>query len=179
MVRDVSGRKLWPTEGQVVKVVCANESHGRLVVARLLQARRWDGQGFYWVKATRMTAKEARAYQAAEPGDGSQMPRGYREPTGDGFYWRRDGDRVTDAREARIISAAAHHASGENRTGPPVPGILEGIDRRFELNPCECGRGGTLRAPASAVEDVLNRLVSAGIDEVDVQTFRKAVASVA
>lgn len=158
-----------------VVISCTAEQHGRAILARLVRLRRWDGGGFYWARLADMTARESRAWDAAEPGDGSQLPRRYRELRGDGFYWLRDGQRVTDPREARLISSAFHHGAGEHRRGEPVTGILDGVERRFELAPCKCGRGGRVRARAATVEAVLELGQESGAAEYDVVGFRKVV----
>lgn len=178
MVRDTEGRELRPAEGPTVEITCTNERHGRAVLARLVRMPRWDGAGHYWGMLTRMTDREARAWQAMEPGDGSQTPRAYRERGGDGFYWERNGERVTEPREARLISNAYHHASGEYRQGPPVPGILDGAERWFTLSPCRCGRGGSWRAEAGRVHAVLEAVHAAGRSDLEVTTFRAAVRRV-
>lgn len=164
-----------PAGERGVIISCTTEQHGRAVLARLVRLRRWDGQGFYWGKLTDMSARESRAWDAAEPGDGSQLPRRYRELRGDGFYWLRNGERVTDPREARLISNAYHHGAGEYRQGKPVPGILDGVVRRFELAPCKCGRGGRVRARAATVEAALELGQESGAAEYDVVGFRKVV----
>ena len=178
MTSDTTERNLFPTEGPVVEIVCSAGSHGRAVLARLTVMKRWDRQGVYWGKLMRMSLDEARAWQAMRPGDGSQMPREYRHPRGDGFYWLRNGERVTDNHEARLINNAFHHGAGWLRQGLPEPGILDGIERRFELFPCRCGRGGRVRAAASAVEEVLNRGLEAGVVAYEVQVFREAIRRV-
>lgn len=177
-MRDLEGRDLRPTEGPTIAITCTGEGHGRAVLARLVRMPRWDGAGYYWGRLTDMTDREARAWQAMEPGDGAQTPRDYRAPAGDGFYWLRDGARVSDPREARIISNAYHHASGEHRQGPPVPGVLEGVSRRFELLPCQCGKGGGIRAAAGPVEAVLERAYESGAADLDIGLFRKAIQRV-
>lgn len=159
-------------------ITCTGEGHGRAVLAQLVCQPRWDGRGVYWSKLTEMTDKEARAWQAWEPGDEPRMPREYREPRGDGFYWLRNGERVTDHREARLIDNAYHHGSGWLRKGPPEPGILDGVTRRFELYPCRCGHGGGIRAASDSVEDVLNRGLEAGVADLDIALFRKAIQRV-
>lgn len=178
MARNIEGRDLRFPGGPVVEVTCTGERHGRAVLARLVCLPRWDGGGNYWAKLTDMTDREARAWQAWEPGDESRLPREYREPRGDGFYWLRDGRRVTDPREARIISAAFHHGAGEHRRGKPVPGILDGVVRRFELYPCRCGKGGGIRATAAQAEEVLNRGIAADVDSYDMALFRGAIRHV-
>lgn len=162
----------------MIEVTCTSERHGRAVLARLVRKPRWDGAGHYWVRLADMTDREARAWQAMEPGDGSQTPRDYRSPSSDGFYWLRDGARVVDPREARIISNALHHGRGEHRQGPPAAGVLEGVARRFELEPCKCGKGGGIRAAARPVEMVLERALDAGVTEVDIALFRDAIQRV-
>lgn len=164
-----------PAGEREVIISCTTEQHGRAILARLVRLRRWDGNGFYWARLADMTAREARAWDAAEPGDGSQLPRRYRELRGDGFYWLRDGQRVTDPREARLISNAYHHGAGEYRRGEPMPGILDGAERRFELAPCKCGRGGRVRARAATVEAALELGQESGAAEYDVVGFRKVV----
>lgn len=178
MPRDITGRDLRPTEGPVVEIACTTPGHGRAVIARLVCMPRWDGAGSYWGKLTEMTDKEAKAWQAWAPGDPARMPREYREPRGDGFYWLRDGKRVTDHREARIISNAFHHGAGEHRRGKPVPGILDGVVRKFELYPCRCGKGGGIRAAAAPVEEVLNRGLASDVDAYDMARFRSAIQRV-
>lgn len=178
MTHEAMERALRPTAGSEVEITCTTEEHGRAVLARLVRLPRWDGAGYYWGKLTEMTDREARAWQEMEPGDGSQMPRAYREPRGDGFYWRRDGVRVTDPREARLISNAAHHGSGEHRRGEPVPGILDGVERRFELRACRCGRGGQIRAAAATVEAALELGHVSAASEYDVVGFRRAIGKI-
>lgn len=178
MTSEAMGGAQRPSARSEVEITCTTEQHGRAVLMRLVRMPRWDGAGYYWGKLSEMSNREARAWQAMEPGDGSQMPRAVREPRGDGFYWRRDGVKVTDPRETRLISNASHHGSGEHRRGEPVPGILDGVERRFELYACRCGKGGQIRARAEAVEAVLERGHLSDASAYSVVGFRRAIEAV-
>ena len=165
----MSGNGMTP----LIRVVCRDPGHGASrTVAELQRKDRWDGSGrHYWVKRAKMSSKERDRWQRSEPGDGSPMPRDYRDWDGSsGFFWLRHGQPVPRG-EGYAIGQAFHHNARERRTGTPEPGVLEGVVRVFELPRCRCGANGVRATRADVVECILDELWARGFDEVELTTF--------
>lgn len=163
-----------------ITIVCSRPAHahmglkGEMRIMRLRREERWDGSGgHYWVTATQMSKREQSGWQAKEPGDGSQMPRRYREGQ-NGFRWLRHGEPVDQGAEGRAISNAMFHNAGPGRAGAPREGVLDGVTRHFELPRCRCGAAG-LRKAAAPVELVLDLLTERGRTSVGLDDFRALV----
>lgn len=170
------------TPDPVMRIVCRSANHSTLrmkpttVLAELRREQRWDGSGgHYWVRLAPSTKRERKLWQASEPGDGTPMPRAFRDWNGvEGFHWLRHGQPVSEG-EGYSIGQAFHHNARRARRGTPDPGTLDGITRHFVLSSCACGAPGLRPTLAEPIEAALDRLHAAHRDEVTCHELRAMI----
>lgn len=158
-----------------LRVVCSDPCafHTRHGLSVVKDFARTDN-GTIWLDDVRATARENRRMDAAREGERNVRPAAFYSPSLDpsGFYWLRDGVRVTGSDAAGLHMIFTARLSRGPR---PAAEILDGVTRHLDLA-CRCGQ--RLSCDGDTGSMALDALAATDAAQVELGTLRRIVAKV-